>query len=293
MKTNSHGRLMLRDIKGDTSQIVHDTSAIKQDTTQIQGDMNRVLFEISQLHHLVVQSRTSQAERDPESHDYILARYLLDLKSDAETVLGDPDNLGDSRDADGDYAWEKTSNTDESPNNADWNERGTKKSNPVGVSPIMFTNSQGRRYPIPFANCKTWAVSRSGRPRGGEHELSLNVYCKDMSKLIRQSFAHSDDTAGEGGDINEGKYDLTGPGGEIILPSLWEGLVRPGLEVTMKMWKPKQIEKPPIRFKDAVGRKFSFPFQLCETWAVSPPDFLLFVCSALSDLSVAKHTLLL
>ena len=114
-----------------------------------------------------------------------------------------------------------------------------------------------------------------------------------MSKLIQQSFSHSDDTAGEGGDINEGKYDRTGPGGEIILPSLWEGLVRPGLEVTMKMWKPKQIEKPPIRFKDAVGRKFSFPFQLCETWRVSPPDFLLFVCSALSDLSVAKRTLLL
>jgi len=119
MKTDSHERLMMRDIKGDTSQTVRDTSAIKQD---IQDDMTRILFEISQLHHLVEQSQTSQAERDPESHDFILAQYLRDLESDAEAVLGDPYNLGNP----GDYAWEETSNADESPNNADWNERGTK-----------------------------------------------------------------------------------------------------------------------------------------------------------------------
>jgi len=95
-----------------------------------------------------------------------------------------------------------------------------------------------------------------------------------MSKLIQQSFAHRDDTAGEGGDISEGKYDLTGPDGEIILPSLWGGLVRPGWEVTMKMWKPKPTEKMPIKFKDAIGRKFSFPFHLCQTWTVSAPSSL-------------------
>ena len=31
----------------------------------------------------------------------------------------------------------------------------------------------------------------------------------------------------------------------------------------------KRAEKPPIKFKDAVGRKFSFPFHLCQTWTVS------------------------
>ena len=30
--------------------------------------------------------------------------------------------------------------------------------------------------------------------------------------------------------------------------------------------------RPPIKFKDAVGRKFSFPFYLCETWSVSLPS---------------------
>jgi hypothetical protein len=38
--------------------------------------------------------------------------------------------------------------------------------------------------------------------------------------------------------------------------------------------KPKP--QKPIKFKDAVGRKFSFPFHLCKTWAVSisTPSFL-------------------
>lgn len=30
-----------------------------------------------------------------------------------------------------------------------------------------------------------------------------------------------------------------------------------------------QTKQEPIKFKDAVGRKFSFPFHLCEQWAVS------------------------
>ncbi|KAI9777653.1 MAG: hypothetical protein M1816_004618 [Peltula sp. TS41687] len=31
--------------------------------------------------------------------------------------------------------------------------------------------------------------------------------------------------------------------------------------------KPKAEKKKPIKFKDAVGRKFSFPFHLCQSWA--------------------------
>jgi hypothetical protein len=29
--------------------------------------------------------------------------------------------------------------------------------------------------------------------------------------------------------------------------------------------------KDPILFKDAIGRKFTFPFYLCTTWQVSSP----------------------
>lgn len=34
---------------------------------------------------------------------------------------------------------------------------------------------------------------------------------------------------------------------------------------------PPPEKKKPIKFKDAVGRKFSFPFELCATWRVSVP----------------------
>lgn len=40
--------------------------------------------------------------------------------------------------------------------------------------------------------------------------------------------------------------------------------------------KPEEDKKKPIKFKDAVGRKFSFPFHLCATWAVSEFSLLLF-----------------
>jgi len=33
--------------------------------------------------------------------------------------------------------------------------------------------------------------------------------------------------------------------------------------------------KGPIKFKDAVGRKFSFPWQVCKTWKVRCPCFII------------------
>lgn len=33
--------------------------------------------------------------------------------------------------------------------------------------------------------------------------------------------------------------------------------------------------KPPIKFKDAVGRRFRFPWEICSTWRVCYSHFLL------------------
>lgn len=41
---------------------------------------------------------------------------------------------------------------------------------------------------------------------------------------------------------------------------------------------PSTEKRKPIKFKDAVGRKFSFPFHLCNTWPVSSFIFLLLFC---------------
>jgi hypothetical protein len=37
--------------------------------------------------------------------------------------------------------------------------------------------------------------------------------------------------------------------------------------------KPSDAPKAPIKFKDAVGRKFSFPWHICKTWKVSLSTF--------------------
>lgn len=84
-----------------------------------------------------------------------------------------------------------------------------------------------------------------------------------MAEIIQQSYAN----VRESEDVSQGRYDLVSTDGEIILKSLWARLVRPGWEIKMIMWPkqdPNRVE--PIKFKDAVGRKFTFPFHIVKTW---------------------------
>lgn len=39
-----------------------------------------------------------------------------------------------------------------------------------------------------------------------------------------------------GPHVQEGHYDLIGPDGEIILPVLWDKVIRPGMQISMEMW---------------------------------------------------------
>lgn len=118
-----------------------------------------------------------------------------------------------------------------------------------------------------------------------------------MESLIQQA-SHHIDTIGP--LIKAGHYYLISPDGNTILPSVWEQCVKPGWLVTMRLWKDGEDarkeaedvfkkkaleeaklkaegafkrsqgkEQASIQFKDAVGRKFSFPFHLCKSWAVS------------------------
>src|ERR1700761_2986565 len=59
-----------------------------------------------------------------------------------------------------------------------------------------------------------------------------------MEELIKQAFLHVDVI---GPHVMEGHYDLLGPNGEIILPGVWEVLLKPGWSICMHMWpmKPK------------------------------------------------------
>jgi hypothetical protein len=62
-----------------------------------------------------------------------------------------------------------------------------------------------------------------------------------MEELIKQAFLHVDLI---GPHVQEGHYDLIGPNGEIILPSVWEKVIEPDWSVTMHMWP---MDKIPLR----------------------------------------------
>ncbi|KAJ4181983.1 hypothetical protein NW755_010671 [Fusarium falciforme] len=63
-----------------------------------------------------------------------------------------------------------------------------------------------------------------------------------MEDLIKQSFPQVEVV---GLHVVEGRYDLIGPDGEIILPSVWEKVVQPDWAITMRMWP--GYEMPPSR----------------------------------------------
>jgi hypothetical protein len=79
-------------------------------------------------------------------------------------------------------------------------------------APIKFKDAVGRKFSFPWHLCKTW---------------------KGMESLIKQAFLHVDII---GSHVQEGHYDLMGPDGEIILPQVWDNMIKPDWEVSMHMW---------------------------------------------------------
>jgi hypothetical protein len=63
-----------------------------------------------------------------------------------------------------------------------------------------------------------------------------------MEALIQQAFLHVDVI---GQHVHEGHYDLIGPDGEIILPQVWETMIKPDTMVEMKMWPMPERRPPP------------------------------------------------
>ena len=63
-----------------------------------------------------------------------------------------------------------------------------------------------------------------------------------MEALIRQAFIHVHHD-----NLNirvpDGQYDIQGPNEEIILPGVWDSVIRPGWETSMHMWP--ELQPPP------------------------------------------------
>jgi len=66
------------------------------------------------------------------------------------------------------------------------------------------------------------------------------MFHQGMEDLIKEAFMHVDLL---GPHVADGHYDLMGDQGEIILPQIWEAVIKPGMSITMHMWP--MPEKPP------------------------------------------------
>ncbi|KAK2611922.1 hypothetical protein QQS21_002028 [Conoideocrella luteorostrata] len=91
-------------------------------------------------------------------------------------------------------------------------------------APIEFKDAVGRKFSFPFHLCYTW---------------------QGIEELIKQAFLQVDEL---GPHVQQGHYDLFGPNGEIILPSVWERVIQPGWSITMTMWPLNEAPPIPSRF---------------------------------------------
>ncbi|KAK5708837.1 hypothetical protein LTR17_020324 [Elasticomyces elasticus] len=79
---------------------------------------------------------------------------------------------------------------------------------------ILFIDAAGRKFRFAWRKCKTW---------------------EGMELLIKQAFMPVPrDFLSE--HVHKGHYDLIGSDGQIMLPQLWDTIIRPGEEVKMHMW---------------------------------------------------------
>jgi len=100
--------------------------------------------------------------------------------------------------------------------------------------PIRFKDAIGRKYSFPFHLVQTWT---------------------GMEELIKQAFLHVEVV---GPQVMEGNYDLIGPDGEIVLPTVWERVVMPDWHVTMHMWPMERMPQP-LRPRQARPAQPAFP----------------------------------
>ncbi|KAF4585460.1 kinetoplast-associated protein KAP [Ophiocordyceps camponoti-floridani] len=117
---------------------------------------------------------------------------------------------------------------------------------------INFKDAVGRKFNFPFALVKTWP---------------------GMEELIKQAFLHVEII---GPHVQEGHYDLTGPNGEIILPSIWEKVIQPDWNISMTMWpveKRPPLGGPKPLFRGRGGPAMPPPPPMGPPGMEPPPDW--------------------
>ena len=90
----------------------------------------------------------------------------------------------------------------------------------------------GRKFLFPIQKCRSWPVSSLNAE---DHWLQADMITnfQNMENLIRRSFSHVETVNSR---IFSGSYDILSPTGEIILPDIWDSVIKPGWVVELRLW---------------------------------------------------------
>ncbi|RSL49419.1 hypothetical protein CEP54_012448 [Fusarium duplospermum] len=90
---------------------------------------------------------------------------------------------------------------------------------------ISFTDALSRKFKFPFYKVEKF---------------------EGLKSLIDAAFVQVDVLRS---DVQEGHFDLIGPDDIVMLPEVWDDLIRPGMNITMTMWPMDTLPRPhkPIR----------------------------------------------
>ena len=100
------------------------------------------------------------------------------------------------------------------------------------AEPVIPKDCLGRKFLFPIQKCRSWQVSLRDEP-SYRIKADLIIESQSMESLIRRSFSHVEFMNSK---IVRGSYDILGPTGEIILPEIWDAVIKPGWVVELRFW---------------------------------------------------------
>ncbi|KAK0111112.1 hypothetical protein ONS95_001489 [Cadophora gregata] len=87
--------------------------------------------------------------------------------------------------------------------------------------PIKFLDPNGHKFLFPFWKCQTWE--------------GIKLLIQEASAMDKELLSF----------VNDGRYRLFDINETVILPSLWISFIRPGMNITMRVWPPhNQLPSP-------------------------------------------------
>lgn len=177
------------------------------------------------------------------------------------------------------------------------------KSNQSSLPPPAYTNhgdvSEASNETLP-----TSPVNQSTTPISHEIAVDSAATIQQVDALIFTTTARVDagSMAGSAAESDKNHPDgllsklenviqqLEASQEERLITRL-ENVLSRQAEANSSLLSEKRDTREPIKFKDAVGRRFSFPYHRCETWAVSRIKLLLFSIKLINILRESQNSL--